>query len=181
MPPRQGRQASHARQHCSRVPPVSQLQIQTVKRRRQRHCYTPAPPSGRTGPAGPSQFRKCEPLRPLSGGPELSAGVKGRRLARDAPGVLVPRWSKLLRAGGWAADTRPCDRRWVQGGAEGRVGERGDVSQLCRDGNPALLRYLRVIVPGAAEDVAAATWVQHEALHCLRRGVPTYLVGQAAG
>ena len=33
-------------------------------------------------------------------------------------------------------------------------------SRLWRDGNPGLLRYLRVIVPGAAEDVAADTWVQ---------------------
>ena len=33
-------------------------------------------------------------------------------------------------------------------------------SRLWRDGNPALLRYLRVMVPGAAEDVAADTWVQ---------------------
>ena len=33
-------------------------------------------------------------------------------------------------------------------------------SRLWRDGNPALLRYLRVIAPDAAEDVAADTWVQ---------------------
>jgi len=38
-----------------------------------------------------------------------------------------------------------------------------------------------VIVPGAAEDVAADTWVQDAALQWLRHGVPTYLVGQAAG
>jgi RNA polymerase sigma-70 factor (ECF subfamily) len=31
---------------------------------------------------------------------------------------------------------------------------------LWRDANPVLLRYLRVAVPGAAEDVAAETWVQ---------------------
>lgn len=31
---------------------------------------------------------------------------------------------------------------------------------LWRDGNPALLRYLRAIAPNAAEDVAAETWVQ---------------------
>jgi RNA polymerase sigma-70 factor (ECF subfamily) len=31
---------------------------------------------------------------------------------------------------------------------------------LWRDGNPALLRYLRVIAPNDAEDVAAETWVQ---------------------
>ena len=33
-------------------------------------------------------------------------------------------------------------------------------SRLWRDGNPALLRYLRVIAPQAAEDVAADTWLQ---------------------
>jgi RNA polymerase sigma-70 factor, ECF subfamily len=33
-------------------------------------------------------------------------------------------------------------------------------SRLWRDGNPALLRYLRVIAPEVAEDVAADTWLQ---------------------
>jgi len=33
-------------------------------------------------------------------------------------------------------------------------------SRLWRDGNPALLRYLRVIAPEVAEDVAAETWLQ---------------------
>ena len=33
-------------------------------------------------------------------------------------------------------------------------------SVLWRDANPALLRYLRVVAPGAAEDIAAETWVQ---------------------
>jgi len=37
-------------------------------------------------------------------------------------------------------------------------------SQLWRDGNPALVRYLRVMVPEAPEDVAADTWV-----HVVRR------------
>jgi RNA polymerase sigma-70 factor (ECF subfamily) len=41
--------------------------------------------------------------------------------------------------------------------AQGGSGEA--FSQLWRDGNPALLRYLRVIVPEAAEDVAADTWI----------------------
>jgi RNA polymerase sigma-70 factor (ECF subfamily) len=31
---------------------------------------------------------------------------------------------------------------------------------LWRDGNPALLRYLRAMAPDAAQDVAAETWVQ---------------------
>jgi RNA polymerase sigma-70 factor, ECF subfamily len=42
----------------------------------------------------------------------------------------------------------------AQGGSEAAF------SRLWRDGNPALLRYLRVMVPEAAEDVAADTWVQ---------------------
>jgi RNA polymerase sigma-70 factor, ECF subfamily len=33
-------------------------------------------------------------------------------------------------------------------------------TRLWLDGNPALVRYLRVIAPEAAEDVAADTWVQ---------------------
>jgi RNA polymerase sigma-70 factor, ECF subfamily len=32
-------------------------------------------------------------------------------------------------------------------------------SRLWRDGNPALLRYLRVIAPESAEDAAAETWL----------------------
>ncbi len=39
-------------------------------------------------------------------------------------------------------------------------GSEAAFSQLWRDANPALLRYLRVTAPGAAEDVAAETWVQ---------------------
>jgi RNA polymerase sigma-70 factor (ECF subfamily) len=46
----------------------------------------------------------------------------------------------------------------VLGAAQRGSGEA--FSRLWRDGNPALLRYLRVVVPGAAEDVAADTWVQ---------------------
>jgi RNA polymerase sigma-70 factor (ECF subfamily) len=32
-------------------------------------------------------------------------------------------------------------------------------ARLWRDANPAMLRYLKVIAPGTAEDVAAETWV----------------------
>lgn len=39
-------------------------------------------------------------------------------------------------------------------------GDEPAFSRLWRDGNPALLRYLRVIAPEAAEDVASDTWVQ---------------------
>jgi RNA polymerase sigma-70 factor (ECF subfamily) len=45
--------------------------------------------------------------------------------------------------------------------ARGGTGEAdGAFSALWRDANPALLRYLRVIAPEAAEDIAADTWVQ---------------------
>ena len=39
-------------------------------------------------------------------------------------------------------------------------GSEAAFSQLWRDTNPALLRYLRVICPAAAEDIAADTWVK---------------------
>jgi RNA polymerase sigma-70 factor (ECF subfamily) len=42
----------------------------------------------------------------------------------------------------------------AQGGSEAAF------SRLWRDANPALLRYLRVIAPGAEEDIAAEAWVQ---------------------
>ena len=45
----------------------------------------------------------------------------------------------------------------AQGGSEAAF------SRLWRDGNPALLRYARVVAPEGAEDVAAETW-----LHVLR-------------
>jgi RNA polymerase sigma-70 factor, ECF subfamily len=40
-----------------------------------------------------------------------------------------------------------------------QAGSEAAFSQLWRDCNPALLRYLRVIAPDVAEDVAAETWV----------------------
>jgi RNA polymerase sigma-70 factor, ECF subfamily len=44
--------------------------------------------------------------------------------------------------------------------AAAQEGSEAAFSLLWRDGNPALLRYLRVIAPDAAEDVAADTWLQ---------------------
>ena len=44
--------------------------------------------------------------------------------------------------------------------AAAQQGSEEAFSQLWRDGNPALLRYLRVTAPTAAEDIAAETWVQ---------------------
>ena len=43
--------------------------------------------------------------------------------------------------------------------AAAQQGDEGAFTVLWRDGNPALLRYLKVIAPGSAEDVAAETWV----------------------
>ena len=44
--------------------------------------------------------------------------------------------------------------------AAAQEGSEAAFSRLWRDGNPALLRYLRVMAPEAAEDVAAETWLQ---------------------
>jgi RNA polymerase sigma-70 factor (ECF subfamily) len=44
--------------------------------------------------------------------------------------------------------------------AAAQRGEEDAFSRLWRDGNPALLRYLQVVAPDSAEDVAAETWVQ---------------------
>src|SRR5215470_12690941 len=43
--------------------------------------------------------------------------------------------------------------------AAAQAGGEEAFSALWQDANPALLRYLRVIAPAAAEDVAAETWV----------------------
>jgi len=87
------------------------------------------------------------------------------------PGPLFPpfrgefRHRSPIRCGsGLGADTRQRDRREVRrllAAAQGGTGEAdGAFSALWRDANPALLRYLRVIAPDAAEDIAADTWVQ---------------------
>lgn len=52
--------------------------------------------------------------------------------------------------------------------AAAQEGSEAAFSRLWRDGNPALLRYLRVIAPEAAEDVAADTWLQ------VVRGLPGF-------
>jgi RNA polymerase sigma-70 factor, ECF subfamily len=87
-------------------------------------------------------------------------GVVEGCLQAGAPGVLVPRWPN--RCGRWPGlpilgpvigDGFEAVLAAAQGGSEAAF------SRLWRDGNPALLRYLRVMVPEAAEDVAADTWV----------------------
>ena len=47
-------------------------------------------------------------------------------------------------------------------------------SRLWRNANPALLRYLRVIAPGAEEDIAAETWVH------VVRGLASFRGGEQA-
>lgn len=44
--------------------------------------------------------------------------------------------------------------------AEAQAGDEAAFVRLFRDVHPALLRYLRVIAPEAAEDVAGETWLQ---------------------
>jgi RNA polymerase sigma-70 factor, ECF subfamily len=44
--------------------------------------------------------------------------------------------------------------------AAAQDGDEAAFAVLWRDGNPALLRYLRAVAPDAAEDIAAETWVQ---------------------
>ncbi len=56
----------------------------------------------------------------------------------------------------------------AQGGSENAF------AVLWRDANPALLRYLRVVAPEHAEDVAAETWVQ------VVRGLPRFSGDEAA-
>jgi RNA polymerase sigma-70 factor (ECF subfamily) len=44
--------------------------------------------------------------------------------------------------------------------AAAQGGNEAAFAVLWRDANPALLRYLRVVIPEHAEDVAAETWIQ---------------------
>jgi RNA polymerase sigma-70 factor, ECF subfamily len=65
-----------------------------------------------------------------------------------------------LRGGGLFADTQHVvgdDFARVLAGAQG--GSEEQFAVLWRDANPALLRYLRVLAPEGAEDVAAETWI----------------------
>ena len=77
----------------------------------------------------------------------------------------VVRAGGLGRNGHSAATTRfTCQSQAVIGEdfpavlAAAQHGDEGAFTVLWRDGNPALLRYLKVIAPEYAEDVAAETW-----------------------
>ena len=52
--------------------------------------------------------------------------------------------------------------------ASAQSGDEAAFAVLWRDGNPALLRYLRAMAPESAEDIASETWVQ------VMRGLPKF-------
>lgn len=52
--------------------------------------------------------------------------------------------------------------------AAAQDGSEAAFARLWRDGNPTLLRYLRVAAPDCAEDVAGETWLQ------VVRGLPAF-------
>jgi RNA polymerase sigma-70 factor, ECF subfamily len=80
-----------------------------------------------------------------------------------------------LRGDGPCADTQHVvgdDFGWVLAEAQG--GSEDHFAVLWRDANPALLRYLRVLAPENAEDIAAETW-----MHVIRR-LPSFVGDEAA-
>ena len=58
--------------------------------------------------------------------------------------------------------------------ADAQGGNDDQFAVLWRDANPALLRYLRVLAPDNAEDIAAETWVH------VVRGLPRFVGDEAA-
>jgi RNA polymerase sigma-70 factor, ECF subfamily len=80
-----------------------------------------------------------------------------------------------LRGTGLCADTQHVvgdDFARVLADAQG--GSEDQFAVLWRDANPALLRYLRVLAPENAEDIAAETWV-----HVIR-GLPRFIGDEAS-
>jgi RNA polymerase sigma-70 factor, ECF subfamily len=80
-----------------------------------------------------------------------------------------------LRGGGLCADTQHVvgdDFARVLADAQGGIEDQFAV--LWRDANPALLRYLRVLAPENAEDIASDTWVH------VVRGLPRFIGDEAA-
>jgi RNA polymerase sigma-70 factor (ECF subfamily) len=85
---------------------------------------------------------------------------------------LIAIW---LRSGGLCTDTQHVvgdDFARVLADAQG--GSEDQFAVLWRDTNPALLRYLRVLAPENAEDIAAETWVY------VVRGLPRFIGDEAA-
>jgi len=58
--------------------------------------------------------------------------------------------------------------------ADAQGGSEDQFAVLWRDANPALLRYLRVLAPQSAEDIASETWVH------VVRGLPRFIGDEAA-
>jgi RNA polymerase sigma-70 factor, ECF subfamily len=58
--------------------------------------------------------------------------------------------------------------------ADAQGGDDDQFAVLWRDANPALLRYLRVLAPENAEDIAAETWVH------VVRGLPRFIGDEVA-
>jgi RNA polymerase sigma-70 factor (ECF subfamily) len=80
-----------------------------------------------------------------------------------------------LRSGGLCADTRHVvGDDFAQVLADAQGGDEDQFAVLWRDANPALLRYLRVLAPENAEDIAAETWVY------VVRGLPRFIGDEAA-
>src|ERR1700761_5782469 len=80
-----------------------------------------------------------------------------------------------LRDSGLCADTQHVvgdDFAWVL--AEAQTGNDDQFAVLWRDANPALLRYLRVLAPENADDIAAETWVH------VVRGLTRFIGDEAA-
>jgi RNA polymerase sigma-70 factor (ECF subfamily) len=80
-----------------------------------------------------------------------------------------------LRGTGLCADTQHVvgdDFARVLADAQG--GSEDQFAVLWRDANPALLRYLRVLAPENAEDIAAETWVN------VVRSLPRFIGDEAA-
>ena len=80
-----------------------------------------------------------------------------------------------LRGAGLCADTqRVVGDDFAEILAAAQDGDDLKFAVLWRDANPALLRYLRVLAPENAEDIAAETWV-----HVIR-GLPRFVGDEAA-
>ena len=58
--------------------------------------------------------------------------------------------------------------------AEAQAGNDDQFAVLWRDANPALLRYLRVLAPENADDIAAETWIH------VVRGLPRFIGDESA-
>jgi RNA polymerase sigma-70 factor (ECF subfamily) len=83
--------------------------------------------------------------------------------------------SICLRAMGLCADTQHVvGDDFARVLAEAQGGSEDQFAVLWRDTNPSLLRYLRVLAPENAEDIAAETWVH------VVRGLPRFVGDEAA-